>query len=430
MTNTVARVEALLADIAARNDAWAIYIHVDAQGALAAARASDARHAAGRPLSPIDGMTLAVKDNIDVAGMPTTAGLGFRSGCVASQDAFVVARLRAAGTVIVGKANMHPAAFGATNRNADFGNCINPAHPGLVPGGSSGGSAAAVAAGWADVALGSDTMGSVRIPASYCGVAGIKPSAGAISGASVVPLCVRLDNVGLLARDVQVLKQALPLAAGFDAADPYARPYPDWVARSLPRKLRVPRRPFGTPIDPAVWARFENAIGRLSGIGCSIERFDAPACDFSAIRRAGLLLSEAEMLVTFDAQWRTGRAAFPPDMAAAMAWAEGKGARDMARALVLLETGTPLFRQLLGDADCLLLPAAPQLPFSFDSTPPANQADLTVLGNVAGAPGLSVPMPCAEGELSCGLQVLGRPGDDMAVLELGCVIQAAFAGRA
>jgi Asp-tRNA(Asn)/Glu-tRNA(Gln) amidotransferase A subunit family amidase len=99
----------------------------------------------------------------------------------------------------------------------------------------------------------------------------------------------------------------------------------------------------------------------------------------------------------------------------------------MARALVLLETGTPLFRQLLGDADCLLLPTAPQLPFSFDATPPANQADLTVLGNVAGAPGLSVPMPCVDGELSCGLQVLGRPGDDMAVLELGVAIESVFA---
>jgi aspartyl-tRNA(Asn)/glutamyl-tRNA(Gln) amidotransferase subunit A len=323
MSGVAQRLEGVLADIAARNEELSIYIHVDAAGARAAARESDARHAAGRPLSVIDGLILAVKDNIDVAGMPTTAGLGFMAGRVAARDAFVVAHLRAAGAVIVGKANMHPAAFGATNRNADFGDCVNPTHPGLVPGGSSGGSAAAVAAGWADFALGSDTMGSVRIPASYCGIAGIKPSAGAISAASVVPLCVRLDHVGLLARDVRTLKQALPLAAGFDAADPYARPFPGWVAKALPRKLRVPRTPFGTPIDPTVWARFENAIGALSGLGCLIERFDAPACDFSAIRRAGLLLSEAEMLVTFDAQWRTGRAALPTDMASAMAWAEG-----------------------------------------------------------------------------------------------------------
>jgi aspartyl-tRNA(Asn)/glutamyl-tRNA(Gln) amidotransferase subunit A len=430
MTSKASRVEAVLADIGARNTDWAIYIHIDAEGALAAARASDARHAAGRPLSPIDGMTLAVKDNIDVAGMPTTAGLGFRRGQVATRDAFVVARLRAAGAVILGKANMHPAAFGATNRNADFGNCINPTHPGLVPGGSSGGSAAAVAAGWADFALGSDTMGSVRIPASYCGTAGIKPSAGAISGASVVPLCARLDNVGLLARDVETLKQALPLAAGFDAADPYARAYSGWATRPVPRRLRAPATPFGTPVDAAVWARFEHTLADLASRGHAIKRFDPPACELSAIRRAGLLLSEAEMLVTFDAQWRAGRDAFPGDMAAAMAWAEGKGSRDMARALVLLETGTPLFRRLLGDAECLLLPTAPQLPFSFDATPPANQADLTVLGNVAGAPGLSLPMPCAEGELSCGLQVLGAPGEDMAVLELGMAIQASLSGRA
>jgi len=429
MTAAVARVEALLAAIAARNRDWSIYIHVDAEGALAAARASGARHAAGRPLSQIDGMILAVKDNIDVAGMPTTAGLGFRRGQVARQDAFVVARLRTAGAVILGKANMHPAAFGATNRNADFGDCVNPAHPGLVPGGSSGGSAAAVAAGWADLALGSDTMGSVRIPAGYCGIAGIKPSAGALSGCGVVPLCARLDHVGLLARDAELLKQALPLAAGFDAADPHARAHPGWATRARPRHLRAPATPFGTPIDAAVWARFEQALAALSALGFSIRRFDPPACDLSAIRRAGLLLSEAEMLVTFDAQWRAGRAAFPSDMAAAMAWAEGKGARDMARAALLLETGTPLLRQLLGDAECLLLPTAPQLPFALAAAPPANQADLTVLGNVAGAPGLSLPMPCAAGELSCGLQVLGPPGDDMAVLELGAAIQSALAGR-
>jgi aspartyl-tRNA(Asn)/glutamyl-tRNA(Gln) amidotransferase subunit A len=428
--SAVARVEGVLADIAARNDELSIYIHVDAAGALAAARASDARRAAARSLSAIDGLTLAVKDNIDVAGLPTTAGLGFRLGHIAAQDAFVVARLRAAGAVVIGKANMHPAAFGATNRNADFGDCANPAHPGLVPGGSSGGSAAAVAAGWADFALGTDTMGSVRIPASYCGIAGIKPSAGAISGGGVVPLCARLDHVGLLARDVGLLAQALPLAAGFDPADPYAREYPLWKVRPLPRTLRVPRAPFGTAIEPAVWTRFEAALALIAPLGCMIERFDAPPCDFSTIRRAGLLLSEAEMLVTFEAQWRAGQAAFPPDMAAAMAWAESKGARDMARALVIMETGTPLFRQLLGDADCLLLPTAPQLPFAFAATPPANQADLTVLGNVAGAPGLSVPLPCGAEELSCGLQVLARPGDDMVVLALGAAIRSAFAARA
>lgn len=425
--SAVARVTAVLAEIAARNRDWSIYIHVDAEGALAAAQASDTRRAAGQLLSPVDGLTLAVKDNLDVAGMPTTAGLGFRRGQVAAADAFAVARLRAAGAVIIGKANMHPAAFGATNRNADFGDCVNPTHPGLVPGGSSGGSAAAVAAGWADFALGSDTMGSVRLPASYCGVAGIKPSQGAISCAGSVPLCARLDHVGLLARDIGLLAQALPLAAGFDRADPYAHAFADWSPRAAPSRLRAPRAPLGTTIAPAVWARFEAALATLAARGIAVDRFDAPACDFGAIRRAGLLLSEAEMLVTFEGQWRAGRAGFPDDMAAAMAWVEGKSARDAARALVMLQTGTPLFHQLIGDAEGLLLPTAPQLPFGRDTAPPANQADLTVLGNVAGAPGLSLPMPCAPGELACGLQVLARPGHDMAVLALGQAIAAAFA---
>ena len=418
MSGIVERAEAVLADIAARNVGLAIFIHADDAGALAAARASDARHAEGRPLSAIDGKFLAVKDNIDVAGLPTTGGLGFLRGRVASQDAFVVARLRAAGAVILGKANMHAAAFGATNHNADFGDCANPAHPGHVAGGSSGGSAAAIAAGWADLALGTDTMGSVRVPASYCGIAAIKPSAGAISCGGVLPLGTRLDHVGLLARAARDLATALPLAAGFDAADPAARAFDFSAPAEAPRRLRAPRAPFGTDIEPGVWTRFEATLDVLAAAGCSVERFDAPACDLGVLRRAGLLLSEAEMLVTFDTQWRAQRAAFPAGMAAAMAWAEGKSARDLARALTVLAGGVPLLRQLMGDAHSLLLPTTPQVPFLLEATVPANQADLTTLANIAGAPAVSVPMPCAAGELSCGLQIIGAPGQDMAVLAL------------
>ena len=426
--SVVEHVRATLDDIGARNAALNIYTWLDQAGALAAASASDARHAAGTPLSALDGAIVAVKDNIDVAGLPTTAGLGLRRDQIATFDAFVVARLRAAGAIVLGKVNMHAAAFGATSRNADFGDCANPAHPGLVAGGSSGGSAAALAAGWAQLALGTDTMGSVRVPASYCGVAAIKPTAGLIGCSGVVPLCARLDHVGLLARDAHALSLALPLAAGFDADDPAARRFGPQSALPVPATARAPRAPLGATVEPGIWARFEAALATIARLGCAVERFDAPPCDLGRLRRAGLLLTGAAMLVIYETAWRERRAALPQEMAATMTWAEGKSARDMARAMYLMESGIPLQRQLQGAAQCLLLPTSPLLPFATESPAPANQADLTVLPNISGSPAASVPMPCGAGELSAGLQIIGCAGDDMAVLALACAYQAAIAG--
>jgi len=150
----------------------------------------------------VSGFRLAVKDNIDVAGLPTTAGLQAWRNRIAQQDAAVVARLRKAGAIIVGKTLMDEAAFGALGDNPWYGRVHNPARRGYTAGGSSAGSAAAVAAGQADVALGTDTLGSVRIPASYCGVVGYVPSAGRIEMAGVTPLAPSFDRVGLFTRTV------------------------------------------------------------------------------------------------------------------------------------------------------------------------------------------------------------------------------------
>lgn len=418
------RLEAALAAMAARNERDHIVTALDAAGARQAAAAADAR---ATPLSPVDGLLVAVKDNIDVAGLPTTAGLGFRRDAVAARDAFVVDRLRAGGAVILGKVNMHAAAFGATGANRDFGDCANPAAPGMVPGGSSSGSGAIVAAGWADLALGTDTMGSVRLPASYCGVTGFKPSAGALSLSGVVPLCLALDHVGLLARDATMAARGFAVAAGFDAADPLAREVPPHAATARPT-LRAPAAPFGTAIETGIWDRFEAALARCAAAGWVIERFAPPACELSVLRRAGLLISEAEMLVTFADAWRAGRAAFPPDMAAAMAWVEKRSAADAARAAGQLRAGIPLLRSLVGAADALLLPTAPQEPFPVAEAAPANQADLTVLANIAGAPAISLPLPCLAGEKPAGLQLVGRWGADAALLQWAASLEAPLRG--
>ena len=424
-TSVEAHLDTTLAAIDARNASLHIYTALDRNGARAAARASDARRAAGTLRSALDGVIVAVKDNIDVAGLPTTAGLGFWRERIAAFDAFAVARLRDAGAIVLGKVNMHAAAFGATNHNADFGDCANPASPGRVPGGSSGGAAAAVAAGWAQLALGTDTMGSVRIPASYCGVTGIKPTRGLVSNGGVVPLCTQLDQVGVLAGCTADAALALDVVAGFDPSHALSQRIDgvDVPQRSL--RVRAPAAPAGTAIEPGVWQRFEAALGSLAATGVGVERFDAPTHDLGTLRRAGLLLSEAEMLVTFDQEWRAMPQRFPTDLRAALEWVAGKSARDVMRAWVTLQGGVPLLRGMRGEADGLLLPTAPQAPFETGAPAPANQADLTCLANIAGAPAASVPMPCAGGELPLGLQVIGAPGADAIVLALCRAYEAA-----
>ena len=208
----LAACEHYLARIAQHNPALNAFVSVDAPRSLALARASQQRWDQGQPLSPWDGLPIAIKDNVDVQGWPCSAGTAADRDRRPAKDAPVVQQLRALGMVVLGKLNMHEGALGATNRNPTFGDCINPWRAGFTPGGSSGGSAAAVRAQLCAAAIGTDTMGSVRVPASYCGVTAYKPSADLVSNVGVVPLCHMLDTVGWLTAsvaDVQALASSL-----------------------------------------------------------------------------------------------------------------------------------------------------------------------------------------------------------------------------
>src|SRR5271170_6107307 len=201
--------------------------------ALGEAEAAAQRARAHRRRGPLDGMPIAIKDNIDVAGLPTSNGFGGAPWRMPTADAEVVRRLRAAGAVILGKLNMHEGALGATNDNPHWGRAINPHRAGFTPGGSSGGSGVAVAAGMCAAAPGTDTGGSVRLPAAYCGVVGLKPSYGMVSTRGVVPLSYTLDHVGPLTRTVEDAALMLRAMAGFDPACPDSRaaaPPPDGAA--------------------------------------------------------------------------------------------------------------------------------------------------------------------------------------------------------
>ena len=187
--------------------------------ALAGARRADEARASGHRL-PLDGLPLVLKDNVDVAGVRTTVGSRLFADRVAAEDAEVTARLRVAGAVLLGKANMHELAFGATSRNEEFGHVVNPIAPDRIPGGSSGGSGAAVAADLCVAAIGTDTGGSIRLPAALCGVAGLRPTYGAVSNRGVQPVSASLDTVGPLARAVTDLRAVLGAIAGHDPEDP------------------------------------------------------------------------------------------------------------------------------------------------------------------------------------------------------------------
>ncbi|MBL8327905.1 MAG: amidase [Rubrivivax sp.] len=409
--------QALLQRIAATQARYNAFLHVDAQGALAAARASDARRAAGRTASALDGVSLAVKDNIDVAGMPTTAGMATRRGRLATEDAFVVQRLRAAGLVILGKLNMHEAALGATNDNPHFGRCEHPQHQGFTPGGSSGGSACAVAAGLCALALGTDTMGSVRLPASYCGVLGLKGSYGVVSTRGSVACGYGLDHIGPLTRSLRDLRALWPLMAQHDGRCADARRVtahppiaePRWLA---PLDLRV------LGVDESASHAFGNALQTLQARGDTVQRVDLATYDFGRARRAGLLVVEADLLVEHAADWQGRRADFSPELERFMGRAERQPAAAYAAALRTLAQARVEVERWWSMGDVMLLPTTPQTAFAFGRPVPANQADLTSIANMAGVPAISLPLPVPAGALPIGLQAIAPEGHEATLLHL------------
>jgi aspartyl-tRNA(Asn)/glutamyl-tRNA(Gln) amidotransferase subunit A len=393
------------------------YIAIDRERTLAEARASDA-HRAAHGARPLEGLAIAIKDNLDAAGWRTTAGMGTRRDApVAQQDSAAVARLRAAGAVILGKLNLHEAALGADNDNPHFGACHHPRRHGVTPGGSSGGSGAAVAGALCSAALGTDSMGSVRIPASYCGVFGLKPTYGAISPRGSVVVSRRLDHVGVLARSARDLGLLLPVLAGFDPACAESRA----VAFAAPAggrlRIGVPALD-GIEVQPAVREAFARGLDALRARGHAVVDLPGSRIEPGRARRAGLLVCEAEMLVEHAADWAAQRERFSPALAKMLAWAAGKSAADFAGADRVLDEAAVQLQQWLSDCDLLAWPATPQVAFAFGTPVPANQADLTCFANMAGVPALSLPLPVGAGEWPVGMQLIGRGGDDLRLVAL------------
>lgn len=403
-----------------RDRALNAWTWVDAEGALAAAAASDVRRAQGRPLGRLDGVPIAVKDNIDVAGMPTGLGLPAREVAPALRDAAVIDRLRGAGAVLLGKTNLDEAALGTMGRNPHFGDVGNPAHSGRAAGGSSAGSAAAVAAGHAIAALGTDTMGSARIPAAFCGLVGLKPTCGHVPLTGVAPALRRADVVGVIARAVEdaslVLGQLLGLQAhggGRQTCLPFAAP--DWSAGQV--RVGVVGDLSALGADATVRAAFAEALARCAPAFGEVQplALELATLDVAPTRRAALLLMEAEVLAAHADAVVHGS----PRLRKMLDYARHKTAVDYARADRLLDQHVARVCGLFERFDVLLLPTVPSVPPALGSEEPAHLADFTALASLAGCPALSLPL--REG---VGLQLVGAPRSDLRLLELGEVLQA------
>lgn len=375
----------------------------------------------------LDGIPLALKDNFDVAGWATCAGLPGRDA-PADHDAHVVARLRAAGAVLVGKTNMDEGALGVATDNPHFGATHNPWRHGYSAGGSSGGAAAAVAAGLAVVAVGSDSLGSIRIPASYCGVYALKPTHGEISTRGMLPAARRLDTVGLLARSVGDLTVLLQVLTGYDADDARSRrrrvafDLPDWDPRRLSFGLLPDLAAVG--VRPEVATVFEAAMNKLPASMGERRAVDFSDWDFARARRAGVFLMEAEMLSTYAEDLANTSKPVSPRFARMLEFAANKSAADYASADRVLDRATLKMRRLFAQVDVLILPTTPQGAFALSDAVPDSIADLTSFASLAGCPAVSLPMGTLPDGMPIGMQLVGARGSDLRLLELASVCAA------
>jgi aspartyl-tRNA(Asn)/glutamyl-tRNA(Gln) amidotransferase subunit A len=368
-----------------------------------------------------EGLCWGAKSNIAVAGLPLTAGCAAYSARIADADAPVIDRIRAAGGTVLGTVNMHEGALGATTDNEAYGRTHNPWNAELTPGGSSGGSGAAVAAGLCDVALGTDTMGSVRIPAAYCGVQGHKPTSGLVPEAGVVPLSTTLDHVGPLARDVETLWQAMHILAEWgDAAELNA-------ASLSGLRFGVWQGGGDVGLTPAVASGFETALARLAGSGARFQAMAPPVYDYSRSRRAGLLVSEVEGAKEHGVSAEGTRPVGLSDaFYSLLHWGIRQSSERIEAAYAHIREVHTAAKAVWQTVDFILAPTAPQEAFSFEESVPANQADFTAWADFARLPATAIFTGLSEQGRPCSLQIIGPEGSDRSTLQVSAALERVF----
>lgn len=410
------------------------FVRVFREAAIAAAEASDRLRAAGVVPSPLAGIPVSVKDLCDVAGFTTLAGSATRKQePPAARDATVVARLRAAGAVIVGTTNMTEFAMGGLGINPHFGDCRNPwdRATGRVPGGSSSGAAVSVSDGMAAAGLGTDTMGSVRIPAGLCGITGFKPTSARVPRDGVFPLSTTLDSVGPLARSVACCALVDAVFAGDTPQVPAALPL-----KGL--RLGVPTTLVLDSLDAPVAAAFERALARLSAAGAQVEEFAFPEIDEIAVlnRRAGLSMVECYAI---HRRWLAERSSgYDPRVLARIAPAKELDAADYYDALQQRESLVVRGKAGTARFDAVVMPTLPVVapPIAqFTSSDAARRDPFgimirnTCIANYLDRCALTIP--CHDpGTAPVGFTLMGERMADARLLAIGLSVEAVVAAAA
>lgn len=391
------------------------YLDLRLDAARCEAEASARRFHQGEPLSAIDGQVIAVKANIGVQGLPCHGGIAAYRDQIASNDAAVITRLKAAGVIILGLVNMEEGALGAVTDNPHFGKTFNPWGDNLTPGGSSGGSGAAVAAGLCDGALGSDTMGSTRVPASYCGVYGHKPSRERVPFDGVIALSTTLDHIGPIAHDAAMLAHMDGVLSGTPVATPLTL-----------EGLTIGRWRFEShvQIDPDVMALFEAMLARLKDAGAQIVDITLPQYEFGRSRRDGLIISEVEGFKIHQAMLAKHPDGFSKPFRALLEYGAKVSADRLKRAYAVLDTSAEDAAFAFGQCDILTAPTTLETAFEFGQPVPAGQADLTAFADFAGIAATAMPSGLTVSGLPASIQFMAPKGQDARSLGLVRALEA------
>jgi len=432
---------ACLERIAARDAQVNAFITVTADAAVEEARTAELELARGESRGSLAGVPIAVKDLFDTAGVRTTAGSKFFSDRVPERDATVVQKLRTAGAVLLGKLNMHEWALGVTNDNPHYGACHNPWALDCITGGSSGGSAAALAAGMCFGALGSDTGGSIRIPAALCGVVGLKPTYGRVSLRGAVPLSWSLDHAGPMGRSVSDVALLLQAIAGPDRADPgsadvatvdYTAGLEDGISGW---RIGVIGDESLGDIEPDMRAAVRSAVNALASAGAQIEALAVPELVEAA--RLNGLMTTADAATFHRERMEDAPQDFGHDVLARLRRGAAYGATDYAAArrqqAILRRTFASWFVQHDGAFDAVVLPttpcAAPRIGGLDAVATAALLTRLTAPFNFTGLPAMSVPCGLTPQGLPVGLQIVGAPWAERRVLRVGRAYELVSAGN-
>ena len=402
------------------------YLTVTRESALAEAQAATDEQAQGKQRGPLHGIPLSLKDLYHVAGVRTTAGSVIMSDFIATEDGAVVEKLKAGGAVLLGKTNMHEWALGITNVNPHFGPVHNPWNLDLVPGGSSGGSGAALAADLCLGSFGSDTGGSIRIPASLCGIVGLKPTSGRISVRGVVPLSWTLDHAGPLARTVRDAAILLQETAGYDPEDVTSIDVPvdDYLSRIEGgvggMRVIVPDNFFFESSDQEVATIVEAAIAELERLGAKRSAVSLPGAERLGEQSGWMNVTDAS---TYHADHLRDRAAdFGSDVLTRMRIGETKTGRDYAALRQEQRVWRRRLENTLAGEAVLAVPSTPTTAFPISGTEAVAAArrmtSLTAPFNFTGVPAISIPCGFTRAGLPVGLQLVARPWAEALLLQV------------